>query len=328
VSMRHRLTFLTCLAVTASAAHATRPAVAQNLPDRPIKLVVPSAPAGGTDILARNLAQKLGEKFGLTIVVENKVGAGSIVGTNYVAKSVPDGTTLMMGGLFNMVMNSALVAKLPYDPLGDFTVVDYVSAYPFVALTNPGLGVSTLRGFVDYAKARPGELNVGSAGLGTLHHVWGTILTKSLGLDMAVVHYRGAAPAQQDLIAGRLQFLFDNVSAARGLVQDGRVTALGVSSPVRTKLMPDVPTINESGLLEFSGESWFGVFAPAKTPEATRVALRKALNEVVHDPTFIVIVERDGGRLLDVSPEKQSEFLRGEVEHWSALVRKYDVRAE
>jgi tripartite-type tricarboxylate transporter receptor subunit TctC len=158
--------------------------------------------------------------------------------------------------------------------------------------------------------------------------VWGTILTKSLGLDMALVHYRGAAPAQQDLIAGRLQFLFDNVSAAKGLVQDGRVKVLGVSSPVRTKLMPDVPTINESGLLEFTGESWFGVFAPAKTPEATLAALRKALNGVVYDPAFISVVERDGGRVLDVAREKQSEFLRAEIDHWSALVRKYDVRAE
>ena len=145
---------------------------------------------------------------------------------------------------------------------------------------------------------------------------------------MALVHYRGAAPAQQDLIAGRLQFLFDNVSAAKGLVQDGRVKVLGVSSPVRTKLMPDVPTINESGLLEFTGESWFGVFAPAKTPEATLAALRKALNGVVYDPAFISVVERDGGRVLDVAREKQSEFLRAEIDHWSALVRRYDVRAE
>ncbi len=328
MSMRPSMIFLIGLALAVGAANVTRPAAAQALPERPIRLVVPSAPGGGTDILARNLAQKLSEKSGLTVIVENKVGAGSLIGTSYVANAAPDGTTLMMGGLFNMVMNSALMAKLPYNPLTDFTVVEYISAYPFVALTNADLGVSTLNAFVDYAKARPGQLNLGSAGLGTLHHVWGTILTKSLGLDMALVHYRGAALAQQDLIAGRLQFLFDNVSAARGLVQDGRGKALGVSSPARTKSMPDVPTINESGLLEFTGESWFGVFAPAKTPEATLAALRKALNGVVYDPAFISVVERDGGRVLDIAPEKQSEFLRAEIDHWSALVRKYDVKAE
>lgn len=304
------------------------PARAQGLPDRPVRLIVPSAPAGGTDILARNLANKLGERFGLSVIVENKIGAGSIIGTDYVAKSAPDGSTLLMGGLFNMVMNSALLPRVPYDPVGDFAVVGYVSAYPFVALTNTQLGPSTLGEFVAYAKARRGELNLATAGLGTLQQVWGLILTRGLGLDLTQVNFRGAAPAQQDLMAGRMQFLFDNFSAAQGLVKDGRVKALGVSSAARVKLLPDTPTINESGLTDFVGESWFGVFAPAKTPDSTLAALRKALAEVTHDPAFIEIVERDGGRLLDIAPDRQAEFLRGEIERWSGLVRKYDVKVE
>jgi tripartite-type tricarboxylate transporter receptor subunit TctC len=232
-----------------------------------------------------------------------------------------------MGGLFNIVMNSALLKNLPYDPLRDFMVVDYISAYPFILLARKDLPATTLKEFVAYAKERPGKLNFGSAGLGTLHHVWGTILLKSLGLDMVHVPYKGAAAAQQDLIGGRVDVLFDNLAAAKGHVQSGLLKALAVSSAARSAAVPDVPTINETGLTQFEG-SWFGVFAPTGTPPAAMDTLGKAIGEIVRDPEFVAVVQRDAGRMLSIPPDQRAAWLHNEVERWSAMVHTYAVSAQ
>ncbi len=301
---------------------------AQEFPSRPVRLIVPSPPGGGTDIIARNVAQKFTERFRFAAVVENKTGAGSLVGTDYVAKAPADGHTLLVGGLFNMVMNSALIKDLPYDPVRDFVTVGYISAYPFLLTVRPDMPVATLAEFVAYAKQRPGKLNYGSAGLGTLQHVWGTILVKSLGLDMVHVPYKGAAAAQQDLITGRIDLMFDNLSAAKQYVLSGRSKALGVSSSARTAQLPNVPTIDETGIVKFEGESWFGLFAPAATPAATVATLRTALADALHDPDLVGRIERDGGRVLAIPPADQQKFLKNEVERWSALVAKYGVTVD
>src|SRR4051812_11079217 len=243
---------------------ALSPANAQEFPARPLRLIVPTPRGGGTDIIGRNVAQSMTERFRFPAYVENKPGAGSLVGTDFVAKAPPDGHTLLVGGIFNMVMNSALIAKLSYDPERDFVPVGYISAYPFVVLTRPDLP-TTLADFVSYAKQRPGKLNYGSAGLGALQHVWGAILVKSLGLDMVHVPYKGGAAAEADLVAGRLELMFDNLSAVKQFIEAGQLKALGVSSPARTKDFPAVPTLKETGLASFEGESWFGLFAPAAT---------------------------------------------------------------
>ncbi len=295
---------------------------AQQFPARPIHFIVPSPPGGGTDIIARNLAQKFTEK-GFGAVVENKIGAGSLIGTDYVAKAPPDGYTLMVGGLFNMVMNSALIKDLPYDPVRDFTPIGYISAYPFLLTVRPDMPVSTLADFVAFAKQRPGKLNYGSAGLGTLQHVWGTILVKSLGLDMVHVPYKGAAAAQQDLMAGRIDMMFDNLSAAKQYIDSGRSKALAVSSAQRAAQLPDVPTIDETGLVKFEGESWFGLFAPAATPAPIAAALRRTLADAIRDPDLVARIQRDGGRVLAVPEADQPKFLAGEVQRWMALVKKY-----
>ena len=302
-------------------------AQAEQFPSRPIRFIVPSPPGGGTDIIARNLAQKFTGR-GLGAVVENKVGAGSLIGTDYVAKASPDGYTLMVGGLFNMVMNSALIKDLPYDPVRDFTPVGYISAYPFLLTVRPDMPVSTLADFVGFAKQRPGKLNYGSAGLGTLQHVWGTILVKSLGLDMIHVPYKGAAAAQQDLMAGRIDMMFDNLSAAKQYVDSGRSKALAVSSAQRTTELPTVPTIDETGLVKFEGESWFGLFAPAATPAPIVAVLRGALAGALRDADFVARIQRDGGHVLAIPQADQSKFLASEVQRWVALVKTYVSTAD
>jgi tripartite-type tricarboxylate transporter receptor subunit TctC len=297
--------------------------LAQDYPARPIRLVVPIGPGGGTDILARHMAQKMGEKLKQGAVVENRPGAGSIVGTEYVAKSAPDGYTLLVGGIFNMVMNKALVKSLPYEPLRDFVPLGYISAYPFAIVVRNDLP-GNLNAFVQYAKANPGRLTYGSAGLGTLQHVWGTILVKSLGLQMVHVPFKGAPLVHQEMLAGRIDFMMDNLSAVKHHAQAGRLKALAVSSAARSPQLDGVPTLKESGV-DFEGESWFAMFAPAGTPGPVVSLLRQTISEVLRDPDFSARVEKDGGRVLAVAPAEQSRFLQNEIERWGGLVSRYGV---
>jgi len=303
-------------------------ALAQEYPARPIRLIVPIGAGGGTDILARHVAQKLGEQFRQAAIVENRPGAGSLIGTEYVAKAAADGYTLLVGGIFNMVMNRALLRNLPYEPLRDFVPLGYISAYPFVLVARADLPGSSLKELVQYAKERPGKLTYGSAGLGTLQHVWGTILFKSLGLDMVHVPFKGAPAAHQEMLAGRLDVMLDNLSAAKHHVQAGRLKALAVSSAGRSPQLDGVPTLNETGLVSFEGESWFALFAPAGTPGPVLATLRSALAGINRDAEFAGRVERDGGRVLVIPPERHVAFLREEIERWSSLVTRYDVTVD
>ncbi|HXM83816.1 MAG TPA: tripartite tricarboxylate transporter substrate binding protein [Burkholderiales bacterium] len=300
-------------------------AQAQDYPARPIRLIVPIGAGGGTDILARHLAQKLSDRFRQAAIVENRPGAGSLIGTEYVARAAPDGYTLLVGGIFNMVMNRALLKNLPYEPLRDFVPLGYISAYPFVLVARADLPGSSLKELVQYAKERPGRLTYGSAGIGTLQHVWGTILFKGLGLDMVHVPFKGAPAAHQEMLAGRLDVMLDNLSAAKHHVQAGRLKAFAVSSASRSPHLDAVPTINETGLLDFEGESWFALFAPAGTPGPVVATLRSALGEISRDPEFASRVERDGGRVLAIAPEQHLRFLQEEIERWSRLVSQYGV---
>jgi tripartite-type tricarboxylate transporter receptor subunit TctC len=303
-------------------------AAAQDFPTRPVRLIVPIGPGGGTDILGRHVAQKLGERLKSSVVVENRPGAGSLVGTEYAAKAAPDGYTLLVGGIFNMVMNPALMKSLPYNPVRDFVPLGYVSSYPFVLLARSDLPASSLAGLVDYAKANPGKLTYGSAGIGTLQHVWGAILFKSLGLDLVHVPFKAAPAAHQEMLAGRLDLMIDNLSAAKAHVQAGRLRAFAVTGAQRSRELESVPTVNETGVTRFEGESWFAIFAPAATPASVVATLRTALAEVLQDREFVERIERDGGRVLAIAPAEQRKFLEDEVERWSALVARYGVSIE
>ena len=301
---------------------------AQDFPSKPIRIVVPQAPGGGTDILARNLAARMTELLKQGVVVENRTGAGSLVGTEFVARAPADGYTLLMGGIFNMVMNKALVKNLSYSPENDFVSLGFVSAYPFVLLMRADLPVSSLAELAAYAKARPGKMSYGSGGMGTLQHVWGAILTSSLGLDMIHVPFKGAAPAHQEMMAGRLDIMFDNISAAKPHIQAGRLKGLAVSSAQRSAQLTNIPTVNETGLTRFEGESWFGVFAPAATPAPIVARLRETLAAINREAEFVARVERDGGRMLNIAPAQQQAFLREEIDRWVGAVSRYKVSAD
>jgi tripartite-type tricarboxylate transporter receptor subunit TctC len=312
----------------AAGAWAAGAAWSQDFPSKPIRIVVPQAPGGGTDILARNLAARMTELLKQGVVVENRTGAGSLVGTEFVARAPADGYTLLMGGIFNMVMNKALVKNLSYSPENDFVSLGFVSAYPFVLLMRSDLPVNSLAELVAYAKARPGKMSYGSGGMGTLQHVWGAILTSSLGLDMIHVPFKGAAPAHQEMMGGRLDIMFDNISAARPHIQAGRLKGLVVSSAQRSAALPSIPTVNETGLTRFEGESWFGVFAPAATPAPVVARLRETLAAINREADFVARVSADGGRLLNIAPAQQQAFLREEIDRWVGAVQRYKVTAD
>ena len=316
------------MVVATSALLTGLPAAAQDFPSKPLRIVVPQAPGGGTDILARNLAVRLTELLKQGVVVENRTGAGSLIGTEFVARAPADGHTLLMGGIFNMVMNKALIKNLSYSPENDFVSLGYVSAYPFVLLTRPDLPVNSLAELAAYAKARPGKLSYGSGGMGTLQHVWGAVLTNSLGLDMVHVPFKGAAPAHQEMMAGRLDIMFDNISAAKPHIQANRLKGLVVSSAQRSAQLPNLPTVTETGLVSFEGESWFGVFAPAATPAPVVARLRETLAAINRETEFVARVERDGGRMLNVAAAQQEAFLRNEIERWVGAVNRYKVTAD
>lgn len=287
---------------------------------------MPIGAGGGTDILGRHMAQKMSERMKASFVVENRPGAGSIIGTDYVAKSPADGYTLLVGGIFNMVMNKALVKDLPYEPTRDFAPLGYISAYPFALVARQDLPAD-LAAFVTYAKERPGKLTYGSAGIGTLQHVWGTILVSMLGLDMVHVPFKAAPAVHQEMLAGRIDLMMDNLSAVKHHVQSGRLKAYAVSSSARTPHLAGVPTLKELGV-DFQGESWFALFAPAQTPAPIVSQLRTVVAEVLRDPDFTARVDRDGGRVLSVAPGEQAKFLRDEVERWAGLVTRYGVRVD
>jgi len=299
-----------------------------DFPNHPIKLIVPIAPGGGTDIIGRKIAQKLSDILPQSTFVENKAGAGSLIGTEFVAKASPDGYTLLVGGLFNMVMNKALMKNLPYDPIKDFIPLGYISANAFVLSVRPDLPVNNLSDMVKLMKDKPGQFTYGSAGIGTLQHVWGNILADQLGLSLTHVPFKGAPQAYQEMMAGRLDMIFDNVAASKTYVQSGRLKGLVTSGEKRSPLFPQLPTINETGLTRFQGESWFGIFAPANTPAPVIAKLRQALAQVNKDPDFINLVEKDGGRILNISATDQQAFLQDEINRWVPLVAKSNVKID
>lgn len=307
---------------------AAQSAAEQALKTRPIRIIVASGPGGGTDITGRHVARTMGDLLRHNVIVENRPGAGSTTGTEYGAKATPDGHTLLVSSGSSMVMNGLLYKNLPYDSLRDFVAVGFIAAYPFLLIARADLPVSNLAELQKYAKERPGKLTYGSAGVGSVQHVWGTILFRSMGLEMLHVPYKGAAFAAQELMGGRIDLMFDNMTAARRYVESGRAKALVVSPAQRARDYPNVPTVNESGIAKFDGESWMGMFAPAATPRATVDALRAIFVNVARDAEFISRIEAGGGRVMSIPPQQQQAFLKSEIERWRAQIHQYGVKAE
>ena len=308
--------------------HAVSVAQAQDFPSHPVKVIVPQPPGGGFDLVGRVMADKLTQLLGQPVTVENRPGSGTLVGTDAAAKSAPDGYTLLLGALPNIGLNPGLYKNLPYDSLRDFVPVGLAVSYGYTIVARKGLQQNTLAEVLAYARANPGKLTYGSGGNGTGQHVGMAVLAYQAKVDMTHVPYKGAQAAYQDLIGERIDLFFDNTSTARNFVANGQVKALAVSNASPDPTMPGVPTVRAAKGPNFEMESWFGYFAPAKTPPAVLTRLRAMFARALTYPDVIARFENSGGRVLGLAPAEMESLVKRDTERWTRLIKEADVHVE
>ena len=296
-------------------------------PERIIRLVVPFAPGGGTDVVARTLAQDMGKDLGVTVLIENKPGAGTIIGTQAVATSRPDGYTLLMG-TFSHAVNPSLNTKLPYDPHRDFAAVALVARSFNVVVVNPKSPVKSIADLIAAAKAGPGKLSYGTFGTGTSAHLAGELFKDMAKVDLTTVPYKGAAPAITDLIGGQIDVMFTTVASAASLVESGQLRAIAVTSAERSPAFPQLPTVNEAGVPGYTAESWYGLFAPAGTPADVIARLNKAAAAAVQSEAFKKLGVNEGLVVIARPPDELDRYVRGEQERWRRVIQDAGIKVE
>jgi tripartite-type tricarboxylate transporter receptor subunit TctC len=322
---------LIALAALAGIALALPTTAQQSYPSKPIRLVVPYPPGGPLDAAARALAERVKESLG-TVVVENRPGAGGNLGVDQVAKSPADGYTLAIGAVATHAINPWLFTKLPYDPIKDFAPITLIAHVPNVLVMTPDrarqLAISNARDLVAYAKRNPGRLNYASGGNGSAGHMAGELLKSQAGISAVHIPYAGAAPAQLGLLAGQTDFMFDNLASALPQVKAGKLVAFAVTTSRRADAMPDVPTMNESGLPGFDVSTWFGVFAPAGTPPPVVDRLNAAIVAALRSAEMRERLARMGAEPAPLSPAQFSQFVRGELAKYEKVVKFSGARVD
>jgi tripartite-type tricarboxylate transporter receptor subunit TctC len=309
---------LLAVALPAMAASMARAEDAEDYPTHPVTFIVPFAPSGGTDVLARLLAQKLEQRFGKPFVVENRPGAGTVIATNFVAKSPPDGYTIMMS-VSSLAIDATLYKTLPYNPAQDLALIALIATVPFVLVVSPTLPVQNVQDLIDLAKKRP--LSYGSGGIGAFHHLAAALFTSMAGIKATHVPYHGTAPALTDLLGGYIQFMFTDFGPAQALIDSGKLRALAVTTKQRFAPLPDVPPLDQAGVPGYDAAAWQGVIAPAQTPKDILVKLNSGLNTILASADV-------RGRLRDLgmnpvgkgSPEELQRFLEAEIVRWGKVV--------
>lgn len=296
-------------------------AAAQTLAGKQIRLIVPFPPGGPTDIVARPFAEMLGDALKSVVLVDNRAGAGGTVGADAVARSRPDGRTLLFATVGTHAINPALYKSLPYDAVRDFTPIAQVAEAPVAITVNPALPANDLGALVALAKRTPGQLNYGTGGNGTPGHLTAEMFKAAAGIDIQHVPYKGGALAQTDLLAGRIQIMFDPVQSTLAQVRAGKLRAVTVSSKVRSSALPDVPTIAESGYAGFETTAWWGVFAPANFPTDMAATLAAEIAKIVNSDSFRNRLEALGVHPTTLTLSAFAEFQRGELAKWGKAVR-------
>jgi tripartite-type tricarboxylate transporter receptor subunit TctC len=294
-------------------------AQAQTWPAKPVSLVVPYPPGGSADILARLVGQKLAERLGQPVVVENKAGAGTAIGARAVATAAPDGYTLLLGTVSSQAINPSM-SKVGYDPVKGFVAVSPVAAIPFVLVANPSVPARSVSDLIAMAKASPGKVAYASAGLGTSNHLAGAMLASDAHIDLLHVPYKGSAPALNDVLGGRVPFMFDLIATSLPMLHAGRLKALAVTSRERSALLPDVPTVIESGVPDYEVTAWFGVFAPAGTPAEVVNRLNAELTSVLSTPDMQEQLRKLGAEPETASPQAYARYVRAEADKWASVV--------
>jgi tripartite-type tricarboxylate transporter receptor subunit TctC len=301
-------------------------AAAQDFPSRPITIVVPFAPGGAGDILGRMVGAKMEQRWGKTVLIENKTGAGGVIGANAVAKASPDGYTLMIAPSSTMAVNVTLFKNLSYDPLADFIPIALAAQTPFVLVVNPELPVRSLSEFIAYAKAKDGQLSYATAGPGVPHHLFAELLKSLTGIRMSPVAYRGSLPALNDVVAGHVPVMFVDLGPGLGIVQAGKVRPIGVSTRQRVAAIAAVPPIAEMGLPDFDAASWQMIVAPAKTPAAVVDRLHDALAEILALPEIRSQIAGAGMLPVDRrSVRELQDYVKSEIVRWGKVVQQAGI---
>jgi tripartite-type tricarboxylate transporter receptor subunit TctC len=320
-------TWLFAVAICVGAMLLTDRPVLAAYPDRLVKIVVPFAPGGGTDVVARALAQEMSRDLGVPVIIENKPGAGTIIGTQAVATSEPDGYTLLMGTFANAV-NPSLYDKLPYDPHKDLTPVSLVARSFNIVVVNPASNIMSIADLIAAARAEPDKLSYGTYGTGTSAHLAGELFKALTGVNLTTVPYKGAAPAISDLLGGQIQVMFTTVASAASLIEAGQLRALAVTSAERSSAFPKLPTVAEAGVPGYVAESWYGLFAPAGVPADVIARLNRAAANAIKSEVFGRLAVNEGLVMVGGSPDQLDRYTRGEEARWLKVIQQASIKAQ
>ncbi|CAO3856885.1 Bug family tripartite tricarboxylate transporter substrate binding protein [Achromobacter mucicolens] len=297
-------------------------------PDKVIRIVVPFAAGGSTDLVARKIAEGLSQRLGANVIVENRPGAGGTVGTEYVARQPADGYTILMGSVSTHGSAPCVYSKLPYDAVKDFTPLTVVATIPNVMSVNQSVPANNLQEFVALLKKEPEKYSFASNGQGTSNHLAAELFKSTAGVSMVHVPYRGSGPALIDLVGGQINMMMDVVMTSYPYIKDGKIKALAVTSPQRSAMLPDVPTVAESGYPGYEAMVWFGMLAPANMPEPLRTKLTDGLVQTLHAPAMKTYLEQQGAQVSDVAGPAFGSMIKDEISKWCQVVKIAGIRLD
>ena len=306
----------------------TATALAQSYPTKPIRFVVPFAPGGSTDTLARTIGQKLSASLGQQVVVDNRSGANGNIGMEIVARAAPDGYTIVLGYIANLAIGPGLYAKLPFDPVRDYAPITQLASSPNILAVHPSLPVTSFKELIAYAKAHPGKLNYASASVASIGHLTGELLNHAAGIDLVHVPYKGSGQAVIDLLAGQVPMMFSGMSSVMPHIKAGKLRPLAVTGAQRSPATPAVPTIAESGFPGFEATAWYGVLAPARTPKPIVNRLHDEIVRALALPDVKERLNNVGFDLVGGTPEAFGAYIKTEIKKWTKVVRAAKIRAE
>jgi tripartite-type tricarboxylate transporter receptor subunit TctC len=325
--MLSRRRFVGLVATSALTSGSFAPATAQGWPTRHVRIIVPFVPGGATDVIARVMGNRLSEAWGQQVVVDNRSGAGANIGAQAAALSEPDGYTLYITSVPHAT-NRFLYSSLSYDPIADFAPVTLICTQSNIMVVPNASPAKSVREFITYAKANPGKISYGSGGIGTSVHLSGELFKRMAGIDMTHVPYRGAAPALQDVIAGRLDVIFDNITASLPHVKTGAARGLAVTAAMRVPAAADLPTIAEAGVPGFDVSTWFALFVPAKTPRPIISRIKEDAVATLAHPMVKERLEQFGATLVGSTPEELGAFLKAEMDKWGPVIREAKIKVD
>ena len=301
---------------------------AQGYPNKPIRLIVPFPPGGGNDVIGRIIAQKLTERFGQQVVVDNRAGANGIVGLQALMQAPPDGYTIGVAAAGPMAVNPSLYDKLPYDSLKDFAYVTNMVIFPLILITHPSVPVKTTQELVNLAKAKPKQIFFATPGSGNSAHLAGELLNSMANIQTVHVPYKGQGPAMADLVTGQVQMMFASIPSVLAQVKSGQVNAIAMGSAKRVPSLPDIPTLSESGVPGFEAYSWVGILAPAKTPKDIITKLNKEIVDILKQKDVADTLNQQGALPVGDTPEQFAAYVKAEINKWGAVVKSANIKAD